>query len=195
MRGLILFLLISNCVFFVSAQKWTDAQIEKANTAKNVDYLSAIEKEAVMYINLARLYPKAFAKNEVEGYYGTEIYGDYLRDSKYRLSLIEHLNSMSPTDALEFDDSMYELAECFAKEQGDKGTTGHDREACTGGYYAECCSYGMNTGKDIAMQWLIDDDVPSLGHREICLSSAYTKIGLSHYTHKKWSWCCVADLK
>jgi hypothetical protein len=48
----------------VSAQNWTTAQIEKANTAKNIEYLTTIEKECVLYINLCRLYPKDFLKNE-----------------------------------------------------------------------------------------------------------------------------------
>ncbi len=55
----------------VSAQNWTTAQIEKANTAKNIEYLTTIEKECVLYINLCRLYPKDFLKNEVRNYYGT----------------------------------------------------------------------------------------------------------------------------
>ena len=49
-----------------NAQNWTSNQIEKANTAKDVAYLTTVEKECVMYINLCRLYPKDFLKNEAD---------------------------------------------------------------------------------------------------------------------------------
>ena len=53
----------------------------------------------------------------------------------------------------------------------------------------------MLTGKDIALQWLIDHNVPSLGHREVCLDETYTKIGLSIHSHKREGTCAVADFK
>ena len=56
-----------------------------------------------------------------------------------------------------------------------------ERIKCNDGNYAECCSYGMHSAKDIVMQLLIDHDVPSLGHRENCLNNEYSKIGVSKY--------------
>ena len=185
-------LLVNVC--FVSAQTWTSDQLTKANTAKDSDVINQAEKDAIMYINLARLYPKEFAEYEVNDYFGPEKYGGYLEQSSYRTSLIQHLNSMEPVHALNFDQSLYEYAKCFAKEQGEEGYVGHDRKECADGNFAECCSYGMETGLDIALQWLIDHDVPSLGHRDNCLNAEYTKIGLSIHPHTKWDWCCVADM-
>jgi uncharacterized protein YkwD len=52
----------------------------------------------------------------------------------------------------------------------------------------------MDTGKDIILQLLIDDDVPSLGHRINCLNKEYTKIGVSVQPHKKWDTCAVIDM-
>jgi hypothetical protein len=52
----------------------------------------------------------------------------------------------------------------------------------------------MDTGKDIALQLLIDDEVPSLGHRINCLSKSYTKIGVSVNFPKKWGICAVIDM-
>ena len=177
-----------------NAQNWTSNQIEKANTAKDVAYLTTVEKECVMYINLCRLYPKDFLKYEVVNYYGTEKYGNYVKYSTYRQSLINLLNFMQPVDALYFDNEAYKNAKCFAIEQGKAGTTGHTRINCKDGNYAECCSYGMDTGKDIVLQLLIDDDVPSLGHRINCLNKAYTKIGVSVQNHVKWDTCAVLDM-
>lgn len=187
---LLLFLIITAPCF---AQTWTTAQLDAANTAKDVAYLTDVEKEAIMYINLARLYPKAFADYEVANYFGTKKYGDYLKASAYRESLITTLKSMQAVKALLPDSALYENAKCFAKELGDRGETGHTRQLCKKENYAECLSYGMDTGKDITMQWLIDHAVLSVGHRKLCLSPVYARVGLSTHAHKKWDICAVAE--
>jgi hypothetical protein len=194
MKNFLTLVLMMTCFGFVRAQTWTAEQLNKANTAKDIAYLSEIEREAILYINLARLYPKEFVKYEVANYYGAEGFGDELKNSPYRQSLISHLNAVEPTNALAFDESLYNYARCFAKEQGEDGSIGHNRKSCEDGYFAECCSYGMDNGKDIALQWLIDDGVESLGHRENCLNPEYTKIGLSFHSHTEWNYCCVADM-
>ena len=178
----------------LNAQNWTTAQIEKANTAKNIEYLTTTEKECILYINLCRLYPKDFLKYEVGNYYGTEKYGDYVKNSSYRQSLMNLLNYMQPIEPLYFDNEAYKNAKCFAIEQGKAGTTGHTRIACKDGNYAECCSYGMDTGKDIVLQLLIDHDVPSLGHRINCLNKASTKVGVSVQIHINTDTCAVIDM-
>lgn len=175
------------------AQNWTHSQLTKANTAGEIEYLTKVEKECILYINLCRLYPKDFIKYEVLNYFGTEKYGDYLKNSQYRKSLIEYLQTLKSKEALYFDIELFKNASCFAEEQGIAGTTGHDRINCIKGNYAECCSYGMDTGKDIVMQLLIDHDVPSLGHRLICLSDSYSKIGVSIKPHIEWGTCAVIN--
>ena len=184
-----LFSLILLLIGFTSlrAQTWSKAQIAKANTAKDIAYLSTVEKECIMYLNLCRLYPQDFLKFELTNYFGNEQYGDYLKDSAYRKSLISKLAAMSPIHQLTFDEDLYKNAACFAKEQGIAGTIGHTRIKCSKEVYtAECCSYGMNTAKDIVLQLLIDDRVTSLGHRKICLDNKYSKIGVSVSSHKEW---------
>ena len=194
MRKLVLVFsgLLSFTVSF--SQSWTQAQLDSANTAKDISNITTAEKEAILYINLARLYPQLFAKIEVEKYFGTARYGDYLKDSPYRKSLMNDLKKAKPTSALVFNKGMYDYAKCFAKELGDDGKVTHERKNCTKGTFAECCPYGMDTGKDIAMQWLIDDKVPGVGHRINCLNPLYTKIGIGIYTHSVWNNCAVADL-
>ena len=173
---------------------WSSSQIKKASNANHINYLTDIEKEAITYINLARLFPKDFVQNELIYYSGPEGYGNYLENSSYKRSLISHLERMRPVKALYFDASLYQNAKCFAKESGIKGIIGHTRETCPKENYAENCSYGMHNGKDIAMQWLIDHDVASLGHRINCLNGSYNKIGLSVHYHKKWETCAVAEI-
>jgi hypothetical protein len=180
---------------FIFCQAWTRAQLDSANTAKEADHLTAAEKEAIQYINLARLYPQMFVSNELENYTGPSRYGEYLKNSSYKKSLIREMSVMKPVGALMYDKAMYELASCFAAEIGKAGLVTHKRKKCPDGYLAECCSFGMDTGKDIAMQWLIDDKSPGLGHRINCLNQAYSLVGIAVHDHKAYSTCAVADMK
>jgi len=192
-----LFSLLLLCIGCTSlqAQTWSKVQITKANTGKDIAYLSTVEKECIMYLNLCRLYPQDFLKFELTKYVGNEQYGDYLKNSEYRKSLISTLASMKPINELTFDVDLYKNAACFSKEQGIAGTTGHKRIKCPKELYtAECCSYGMAAAKDIVLQLLIDDRVTSLGHREICLDASYSKIGVSVNSHKEWGTCAVLDI-
>ncbi|MEO6303025.1 MAG: CAP domain-containing protein [Bacteroidia bacterium] len=189
---LILFVFFS-CYTF--AQKWTAKQIAQANTAKDIPDLSKIEKKIITLINLARLYPKDFAKIEVFSYTGSVKYNEDLTKSTYKTSLMKELNSMAAVAALQFDKAPYENAKCLAQEQGTTGGMGHKRTKCKDGPFAECCSYGAETAKEVLMQWLIDDKHPDLGHRKNCLSSGYKVIGVSEHSHLKWQTCSVADFR
>ena len=187
---LICTLLFPNYFF---SQNWTEQELSNANTCVNIEELSEIEKEAILYINLARLYPVKFAKIEVLPYLGPEKYGSYIENSPYKASLLKDLKNTKPMNALFFDENLRQLAICFALEQGASGYMGHDRKKCEGFYNAECVSYDMETGRDIALQLLADHDVPSLGHREICLDPGLKIVGIGFSTHKKASFCAVLD--
>ncbi|MEW6467569.1 MAG: hypothetical protein AB1458_01520 [Bacteroidota bacterium] len=197
------FLLYSLILLFLAggftqqpAPTWTTDELKAANTGLGSKYLEPEEKEALKYINLARLYPKKFVLVEVQKYYGPVGYGDYLKGSPYRKSLISDLNKMKPVKALLPDSTLTKTAECLGKEQEKSGKVGHERsKKCKSDYYAECCAYGMLNGKDAAMQLLVDHGVPSLGHRKACLNGDYTKAGLSYNKHKTEETVMVVDLK
>ena len=172
---------------------WTYDELVKVKTFENTN-LSVVEKEAIMYINMARMFPLKFVELELKDYWGTELFGDYLINSSYKISLISALKKSTPIAPLIFDETLQEYAACFAKEQGLSGTRGHERKRCAKGTFAECISYGCATGKDIAMQLLIDHKVESLGHRKICLDPSYSKVGIKFNTHRKSEYCAVIDL-
>lgn len=174
---------------------WSKSELDSAKTADTCAALNGVEKDAVMYFNLARMYPKKFARIEIPGYYGTKKYGDYIKGSPYIVTLTEMLDTIAPLPALTPIDSMISNARCFAVEMGDAGYTGHERVNCKKEKkYAECSSFGMDTGKDIVMQMLIDHNIESLGHRKNCLNPSYTKIGLALHSHTEWGHCCVIEL-
>ena len=172
-----------------SAQGWTIDEFEAANTAKDVENLTSEEKEVIRYINLARLYPKKFAQIEI-----VKSNSDFeITNDQYLNSLVNTLKRMKAVDALYFDESLYQLAKCFAEESGASGYVGHYRKTCKKGYDAECCSYGCERGRQIVLQLLIDKGVPSLGHRNICLDKYMESIGTNIHSHSKYNFCCVLD--
>jgi hypothetical protein len=57
---IIVFFFTFVCALGIS-QTWSEEQLSNANTVKDIDCLTDSEKEAIVYINLARLYPKDFA--------------------------------------------------------------------------------------------------------------------------------------
>lgn len=182
--------------FTAAAQNWSNEQLMKANTVREVQELAPEEKLAVLYLNLARMYPKEFVAKELDDYYGPKNSGDYLKYSAYKKTLVAMMDKMEPMEPLSFDNALFENVVCFAKEQGESGATGHDRVSCPAmAGAAECASYGMETGRDIAMQWLIDDKVESLGHRKACLQKSYSKVGISMNAHKLYRYCAVADFR
>ncbi len=195
MKKAFLLTLFFCCHYIGISQGWTSEELEKANTAVNIPSLTGEEKEVIKYINLARLYPQKFADLEVRDYYGPVKWGNYLKTSAYRESLLTTLQNKKPVGLLYFDENMYALANCYAKENGESGRIGHDRVICPTGYDAECISYGLEQAKDIALQLLIDHNVPSLGHREICLDGAYGKVGLSIQPHTVNKYCGVLDFE
>ena len=191
MKPSFLILLFFLCTQFVFAQEWTNQEFETANTAKDIEVLTSGEKEVICYINLARLYPKKFAQIEIVK---TNSVFEITND-QYLKSLINTLKRMKPVGALYFNESMFQLAKCFAQESGASGYVGHYRKTCKKGYDAECCSYGCETGRQIVLQLLIDKGVPSLGHRIICLDKSMEKIGVNIQPHAKYNNCCVLDFK
>jgi hypothetical protein len=183
MKHTLLFTLLFCSYFNGICQTWTIQEFDKANTAANVNILTQEEKEVIKYLNLARLYPQKFAIIEVKDY----------SPSTYKESLLVTLRYKTPVGLLYFDESMYLLAKCFATESGESGKIGHNRISCSNGFDAECCSYGYEQGKDVVLQLLVDYDVPSLGHRNICLDDSYKKVGLSIKPHNAYQYCCVLD--
>lgn len=174
------------------SQPWSSDQIDKANTAKSADYLSGEEKDVIKYLNLARMYPQQFLAVELKDYNGP---GTYPNAPVNLPSLLHEMASMSPVPPVFPDAGLYNLANCFAKEQGKNGSTGHVRVECPKltGEWGECCSYGMSTGRDILMQLIIDNGVPDCGHRKICFSSSYNTIGVGTSTHPQYNYCAVLD--
>lgn len=179
---LVLFTITTVCTH---AQSWTQAELNSANTAANVSVLTQEEKNVIMYCNLARMYPRRYVEIELKEHTSTS----------YERSLVSTLNSMTPVGPLRHSDKMYPYAKCWAEESGRLGVTGHTRRTCANmpAPYGENCDYGYTDGRNIIRHLLIDENVPSLGHRVNCLNREYTEVGVFIASHSVYRYCCVMD--
>ena len=168
----------------------TEAGIELSNDSFHTNK----EKRILYYMNYARVRPHDFLKNcvlpnlsDTSGY--------------YERTLIYTLRTMAPVPSLKSSQTMYQLALCHAQESGKTGYLGHVRQkGCNakGRYNAECCAYGKaNYNSDPALnyvlQLLVDEGVPSLGHREIILMGWLKSAGISIEPHISYGENVVID--
>lgn len=177
------------------SSEWNDVKYAGANTAANADYLSHAEKEVIHILNLARINPALFC-NTVVMQYPTRPGKSRLKDSDYFQSLLLTLKKQQPLNLLVPDQVSFESARCHATYSGETGYIGHNRKSTDckkiSSYMGECCDYGHNNPLDIVMSLLIDEGIPSLGHRTILLSP-YRKIGVSIQPHKTYRYNTVID--
>lgn len=115
------------------------------------------------------------------------------------------LETNAPLPPLAADPQLTAAAQSHAAEQGKTGAIGHvsadgstlsDRVSRGQKFYgqlAETISYGHNTPVDVVLQLLIDDGVPSRGHRNILLMPSLNYIGVGCGTHQKYKYTCVQD--
>ena len=178
------------------SDEWNKPAYAVCNTAANAAYLSNPEKKAVYILNLARMNPPLFAKTVVRAYpnYSGE---QELVQSEYYKSLLLFLQKKTPMPLLQPDRSLFESAHCHAETSGQTGYVGHERrtKSCKDlqTYSGECCQYGYQDPLSIVMELLIDEGVPSLGHR-IILFKPHTQIGISIQPHKRYRWNTVINL-
>jgi uncharacterized protein YkwD len=124
-------------------------------------------------------------------------------ENKYVASLITVLKKRGVRPPLAHDKFLTRKARAFARDMGETGSVGHSSKKLgsfstrlkrdKGNYTGENCSYGYVYALDILMQLLIDEDVPSLGHRKNILNRKFTRIGIAIEGHKRYDWNCVMD--
>lgn len=195
--ALLLTIFFEICSFHLFAQDWNDDQKQLADVARDISYLSDVEKDAIQYINLCRMYPKDFAEYVVKGYEMDSLYGIEVLQSftEFKQSLLNQLQTQNQAEPLLFNDTLFQDAKCYAVEISTNARKGHERKNCPKIRYAECVSFGMDTGKEIALQWLFDRGVSSLGHRMICLDPKYKKIAIKAEPHFQYGHCAVAEFQ
>jgi uncharacterized protein YkwD len=189
--------------------------ITALDAAADIDYLSGVEKDVILEMNKVRSNPKKYAELYIKPalkYYSGKNYSEpgqtaivTQEGTSAVNNCISALSSSKSAGLLTAEKGIWLAAKDHAADQSKTGKTGHDgsdgsnpfqrMERYGGGYTAagENCAYGPNTGRDIVVQFLIDDGVPSRGHRKNIMNGAFTQTGLSIQTHPQFRYCCVID--
>ena len=178
------------------SEKWNELKYNACNTAVVSSYMSRKEKEVIYILNLVRTNPALFA-NTVLKKYPSVSEKDYLTDDVYYYkSLVDTLLTLKPQQLFYPDEKCWRSAQCHAYSSGLSGYIGHQRKTkickIKKNYQGECCDYGNADPLDIVLSLLIDEGVPSLGHRYLLLNS-YSKAGVSIQPHKKYGTNTVID--
>jgi hypothetical protein len=173
-------------------KNWDPEIIRKANTAAGSELLTDEERELILLTNLVRTDGPRFTQNILLPYLEGK------KSTRYTRSLIRDLERIKDLEILHPEKDLILVADEHAEISGKRGTTGHQRfdsryGPLLGKYseIAENCAYGYVSAADILIQLLIDEDIPSLGHRKNLLNPAFNAIGVSIHPHKKYRYNCV----
>lgn len=188
----------------LGAECWDDSVKTAAHTATKIRYMSENEKDVLYWLNLARMKPDLFAELYLDPFVKLHNYEDWIccgeggwgmqSNVTYLNTLYLQMATMKSLPALQPDEDCYRSAECHATESGKTGYVGHARVNCKSYFSGECCDYGNSKGLDVILNLLIDNGVPSLGHRKICLGD-YRIAGISQKPHKYYRFNTVLDFK
>lgn len=194
----VVFILVVCCTrfSFSFSQEWN---LREVDTGRGEKYLSEAEKDVILLVNKVRTMPALFAKTYLESHKG---------ESVAALECYEELLEWSPRQALSPSKALSMASRDHARDMGSSGKTGHvstngksatDRVkrygVFTGAYTGpwENCSYGFNDPLEIILQLLVDDDVPSRGHRKNIMEVHANFMGTAIQPHKEYDFNCVMD--
>lgn len=217
--ALFLFLLTfnkANAQSSATDNSYSKEEFDRANTAKNVDYLNEEEKKVVLYINLARIDGEKFFKTYFQDFtdaYNIDMqqYSNYNalkvnRKDKYYRGLEKDLKDIKGLPVFSPDETLTWIAQQHAKDLNKNNLAGHnssdgrtvkDRisKYYAGRAMAENLAFGFSKGLANVCMLLLDKDVPDLGHRKNILNTSYnlSLIGVNIGKHPGYKYCAVMD--
>ena len=185
------------------------------NTAAKANYLSPIEKEIVLEINLFRSNPAKYANDYIAPltkYYQKNIL-HYPDDKSIKTregvkalhECVRELQDASPQPIMYPSQVLTKAASDHQKDQVRTGETGHtgsdnstlkqriERYGKWQVRIAENIAYGNSSARQVVIFLLIDDGVKSCGHRKNLLHPAYKTVGVSFGKHPVYGTMCVMD--
>jgi uncharacterized protein YkwD len=197
-------------------ERWSTAELDLANTAKDVDYLSLEEKNIIFYMNLARMDGTKFFNTYFQDFVDShnvqmKKYSNYkeLRvnryDAYYR-GLEQDLKRAKNLGLLYPDETLTYIADQHGKDMNKRNTAGHkssdgrtmvDR---IGKYYnnhgmAENLAFGFSNGLANVCMLLLDTGIPDVGHRKNILNSTLglNIVGVSIQPHPHYKFSATID--
>lgn len=200
---------------------WSDNTwpLEQLNTAGDARYLSRVEKEVILHLNMVRTDPARYADRILQPriqYYNGLIYrypvkeGDIagLSTEEGKAAVYEAISALhrtQPRAPLAPSRGISRAAAGHASFQSVTGELGHmgrnnstaaGRVEQYGDWHrtiAENINYGPNSAREIVAQLLIDDGVKDRGHRANILNPDFRVVGVAIQTHPEYGYVCVID--
>ena len=225
MRKKILSLLVLIGLFtaipFLSAQAdrtsspitWTT---EGVDTARDVTYLTTLEKDVILELNKVRsdpaLYAESYVKPMQKYYDGTYLKypGEITIRTREGVNAVNEcykvLKSYKAVGLLYPSLGMTKAARDLVADQGPTGATGHkgsdgssssirmNRYGKWDKAAGENIDYGNYIAQRIVLSLIIDDGVPSRGHRINIMNPIFEVIGVATGKHAGYRRMCVMDL-
>jgi uncharacterized protein YkwD len=184
------------------------------DTARRAAYLSEAEKDVILEINKARSDPARYAEMYLKPMLPYFSGAYYKVPGKVTIvtnegsaavnQCIKAMTAQLPRLPLQPLEALYLAARDHAKDTGPRGIIGHTgsdgsdfmariARYAKGLYGGENISYGEEAARDIVIQFLVDDGVPSRGHRVNIMREEYVSIGAAIGPHKAYGSMCVVD--
>ncbi len=141
---------------------------------------SAEEREVLRLVNFARRDPQGFARQYLQDLYNVGddngAYEDLMGRSPVReLTLHNGLQAAAVAHSLDMSSN------CGMQHNSCDGTSWAVRiqRYYDGGTIAENIAAGYPSARSVVIAWIVDQGIPSLGHRINILNGAYTHIGIA----------------
>ena len=172
------------------------------------------EADILEELNAARTNPKAYARylETMRQYFDGNRYkrpGEITLVTKEGVSAVNEaiafLHSVSPVKPLSLSQGMSKGAADHVKDQSRTGKTGHkgrdgsqpwdrvNRYGTWSGKIGENVGYGDRTARESVISLIVDDGVPSRGHRDNIFGADFRVVGIACGTHPEWRSVCVTD--